>query len=386
MRPRNDVPVVDRNDVLRLRMSRHQLAAGTSATGIKDLALLDYGIQDTGSDGSSWAIALRGVVDPDPSELAIAWTLRGAPHAYRRADLAEIAVATAPWSDADASKRIFDAAAPLKAEGIPTLEALRTVAGHMRALASSSATKGEVSGGLTEVLAPPFLRPCAVCKSTHIYEQPFRLSALQAGLALDPGTSPPVLRRVTRLRAPMYGRLAGEALPQFDVVRNHLRFYGPARMSDVATFVDALQKEVKAHWPADAVEVAVAGVDPAGRSEPWFVLEDDLGELGGGGGGRDRSVLLLGSHDPYLQGRDRELVVPDPDRRKELWRTIGRAGAILRDREVAGLWRPRTSGRRLTVRLEPWTRLTKADRTAVDEQAERLARHRDVELAGVTEE
>ena len=384
MSRRGDEPVIDRRDVLRFRMRRHQLAPGTTASGVGDLAVLDYGVQDTGSDGSSWALALRGVVQPDPSELAIVWTLRGAPHAYRRADLAEIAVATAPWSDADASKRIFDASAPLKAAGIPTLEALRTVAGHMRALTSSPATKGEVSGGLTEVLDPPFLRPCSVCRTTHIYEQPFRLSALQAGLALDPGTSPPVLRRVARLRAPMYGRLAGEALPRFDVVRNHLRFYGPARMSDVAKFVDALQKEVKAHWPDDAVEVGVAGVEPAGRPEPWFVLKGDLDELGGGGG--ERSVLLLGSHDPYLQGRDRELLVPDANRRKELWRTIGRAGAILRDGEVAGLWRPRTSGRRLTIRLEPWTRLTKADRTAVDEQAERLARHRGVELAGVTEE
>ncbi|MGH9138384.1 MAG: DNA glycosylase AlkZ-like family protein [Acidimicrobiales bacterium] len=141
----------------------------------------------------------------------LAWTLRGAPHADRRSDLAAVAVATAPYSEADAAKRIFDAAKPLTAAGIPVLEALRTVAGHRRGIASSPTVKGDASTRLTALLDAPNLRFCRPCNATHAYEQPFRLAALQAGLLLDAGTSPPVLRRARRLRPPAHRRHAGEA-------------------------------------------------------------------------------------------------------------------------------------------------------------------------------
>jgi hypothetical protein len=78
--------------------------------------------------------------------------------------------------------------------------------------------------------------------------------------------------------------------------------------------------------------------------------------------------------------------VADEARRKDLWRVLGRPGAVVADGEVVGTWRPRASGKRLTVRVEPWGRLKGRDRALVSEQAERLAAHRGVSLADVVEE
>ena len=97
-------------------------------------------------------------------------------------------------------------------------------------------------------------------------------------------------------------------------------------------------------------------------------------------------MRLLGPHDPYLQLRDRELLVADETRQKDLWRMLGRPGGIVADGELIGTWRPRTSGKKLTVRMELWGPLSGRDRALVEEEAERLAAHRGDVLTGIVEE
>ena len=262
------VPIdLTRADVLGARVRAQQLdrPAGTLA----DTAVLDLGVQDTGPDGGLWALAMRGVdvAALDDDALATVWTLRGAPHLYRRADLPGVAAATAPFSDADAGKRIFDAAKPLKAAGIPNLTALDTVAATMRSIVTEPTVKGEMSRRLTEQLDDPYLRYCVPCAATHVHEMPFRLAALRAGLELQPGTSPPVLQRIPGFT------VADTAPERLDVVRAYLRLYGPATPKHVAGYLDAPVADVTARWPDDVVEVSVDG-------ERRWVLAADADRLG----------------------------------------------------------------------------------------------------------
>jgi hypothetical protein len=354
-----------RRDVLAFRVRAQQLGRATGS--LEDTAVLDLGVQDTGTDGAAWALALRGLPDPPADGLVLLWTLRGAPHVYRRADLGGIAAATAPFSDADAAKRMFDAARPLTAAGIPVLEGLDTVAARMREIVDRPTVKGELSARLTAVLEEPYLRDCVPCGAIHTYEQPFRLAALRAGLELESGTSPPVLR-------PVPGFVAETSAPErLDVVRGYLRLLGPATHKHVAEYLDATLKDVKAHWPADAVEVTVEG-------ERRWVLADDADRLAGE---PPAGTVLLGSHDLYLQARDRATIVPDPARAKELWRTIGRPGAVLADGDVVGTWRARKAGKQLDLTVEPFGPVSSRRRAALDEQAERLAAHRGLGLRSV---
>jgi hypothetical protein len=358
-----------RRQVLDLRVHAQQL--DRAAGGLADTAVLDLGVQDTGPDGGLWALALRGVDAAGLPEgaLATVWTIRGAPHLYRREDLPAVAAATAPFSEADAGKRIFDAAKPLRAAGIGMLEALDAVAAAMRSLVTEPMVKGEMSGRLAELMPEPYLRHCRPCDATHLYEQPFRLAALRAGLELEPGTSPPVLR-------PVPGLVPSETVPaRFDVVRGCLRLLGPATPKLVAGYLDAPVKDVQARWPEDAVEVSVDG------ERRWLLAEDAgrLDALPAAGGTR-----LLGPYDLFLQARDRGLLVPDAARATALWPVLGRPGAVLVDGEVAGTWRPRKAGSSLTVTVEPWRSPTAALRAAVTAEAERLAAFRRATLEEVT--
>jgi hypothetical protein len=102
----------------------------------------------------------------------------------------------------------------------------------------------------------------------------------------------------------------------------------------------------------------------------------------------DRELLrLLGGFDLFLQGKDRDLIVPDRSKHKALWPILGRPGAVLSGSEIVGTWRPKTAGKQFTLRLDLWTTtLSKPDRKRVEVEAERLAAHRGLELAGVVEE
>lgn len=129
---------------------------------------------------------------------------------------------------------------------------------------------------------------------------------------------------------------------------------------------------MKRHWPDDAVEVAPG---------EW-VLADDADALGEGpaSGG---VVRLLGPYDPYLQTRDRERLVPDEGHRRDLWRVLGRPGAIALDGDIVGTWRPVTKSKRFGITIDGWRRLTRPERVAVEAEAERLAEHRGLAFAGV---
>ena len=358
-----------RAQALAHRIHAQQLDRAEAERAITDAAIFDFGVQDTGRDGASWALANRGVPVHDAAELeaspdvALAWTLRAAPHYYRRADLPDVLVATSPLSDRDAAKRLIGADKPLKEAGIPPTAGLTEVATQMRHVVTRPLVKGEVSSQLTAQLDPPYLRYCRSCKATHSWEVPFRIGALYAGLELEPGTSPPVLRRIPgwprRAPGPAPDPMAAPASLQ--PIRNYLRFLGPATPKDVAAFLDS----------------PVAEID--GR--PGWIL-GEVGDIE-----RDRELLrLLGGFDLFLQGKDRDLMVPDASKHKTLWPILGRPGAILSGTEIVGTWRPKTAGREFTLRLQLWNTLSKLNRKRLDLEAERLAAHRGLELAAIVED
>ena len=357
---------VSREQVLRFRVRAQELDRPGPTEASTAAAILDLGVQDTGPDGARWALALRGWA-PDPDELFSAWTLRGAPHLYRRTQAAAVAAAVAPLSEADAAKRVFDASRPLKQAGIPVLDALDRVADEMRSVVTRPTVKGDVSGALHHRLPEPYQRYCRPCGTVHLYEQTFRLSALRAGLELRPGTSPPVLERIPHWRGPV-----AEVDPTLDPVRGVLRLLGPCTPRHVAGYLDAPVKDVKQHWPGDAERVTVEG-------EERHVLAEDVDRLAAPPDDEE-VVRLLGPFDLFLQARDRELIVPDEAHRKDLWRVLGRPGAVLVGHEVRGSWRPRASGRKLRLAVEAWAPLPD-----LTEQAERLAAFRGVTFDGFTD-
>jgi hypothetical protein len=77
---------------------------------------------------------------------------------------------------------------------------------------------------------------------------------------------------------------------------------------------------------------------------------------------------LLPSGDTFFLGADRALLVPDADRRQELWPSRVWPGALLLDGDVAGTWRRAEA----TMTIRPWRCLSPAERHAVEAEAHAL--------------
>jgi hypothetical protein len=79
------------------------------------------------------------------------------------------------------------------------------------------------------------------------------------------------------------------------------------------------------------------------------------------------AARLLPSGDAYylLHSTDRELLVPEADRRGALWTSRVWPGAVLVGGEVVGIWRRANAD----LTIQPWRRLSSAERAAVEEEA-----------------
>lgn len=83
-------------------------------------------------------------------------------------------------------------------------------------------------------------------------------------------------------------------------------------------------------------------------------------------------MRFLPPRDPYTQMRDRETIIAKKHHR-EVWRSVGEPGAVLADGQIAGTWRPRKSGRTLTLTLAMFQSLTTDLRRQLREEADHVA-------------
>ena len=147
-----------------------------------------------------------------------------------------------------------------------------------------------------------------------------------------------------------------------ELARRHLHVVGPSTPDAFARWAGVPPPRARARYAELAPELLAIDT-PIGeawilaRDEPSFRAHPDP----------PATARLLPSGDAYwlLQGRDRELVVPDARRRGELWTPRVWPGALLVAGEVVGTWR--RAGR--TVEVAPWRSLSADEQAAVEAEA-----------------
>ena len=152
---------------------------------------------------------------------------------------------------------------------------------------------------------------------------------------------------------------------RYELARRYLHVFGPTT------------PESFAQWAGIGLEQGIAAFDGLGGSltpvripigDAWILTRDEPAFRAPEAPAA--AARLLPSGDAYflLQGADRELLVPSAERRSSLWTSRVWPGAVLVEGEIVGTWRRAGP----TMTMQPWRRLSRKARDAIQAEAEAL--------------
>ncbi len=353
---------------LHRRLGAGHAAEAAAATGLQDLP-----------PGSALAALAARVDDAGPDAaavpaLALVPSVRGAARLVPVADLEVFTTALLPPDEKAARGLIGSATRSLDKYGIAALDAMERVTAAVRdALSDGPLARDDFHQALRDRLDDELLPWCSSCRSHHVAPALWRSAGLHGALAIMPGGG----RGATFVAAPPAPAFDGD--PGAELVRRFLRAYGPATPDELADWAGISGPHARRLWRRVEPELADAPLD--GRDTE--ILEADATRLAGPPAS-DGGARLLPPSDPYLDQRDRETLLPDPELRKRVRRPAGNPGVVLVAGALAGLWSAkRATGGVLRVEVEALGNEAAQAGDALEEEAARLGRVRGAAEATV---
>jgi len=152
---------------------------------------------------------------------------------------------------------------------------------------------------------------------------------------------------------------------RLELARRYLHIYGP-------TTPEAFDR-----WSGIGGRPGAAAFEALGGSltpvrtptgPAWILSQDEVSFRAAPGPAAPARLLPSGDAYFLLHGTDRELLVPDAKRRGALWTPRVWPGGVLVAGEIAGTWRRADAA----MTVQPWRRLSGAERDAVAAEAESL--------------
>jgi hypothetical protein len=339
-------PTVSRGQVLAWRLWAQGLQTRLPATR-RDEAVRPIGLRTGGPDSAviGWYARAEGV-RPDDVRTALEerrWVEAPSLRGFRVLDPADLGAVTAgalPVDDAALGDR-------LRRRGVATAtdpaELVRAgVAAARAALDAAPRTVGELSQAVTATLPAEVSAYCGPCDAVHVDVGLFALIELSVGWVRTVGGDALtyVLPEQWLADPPVRDAAEGAAA----LLAWHLRAHSPTTPTELAAYLGIGTAEATRRW-ARAPELAEVTYDGRRAWVPAADLDALCAAVPADG------VRLLPPYDAALDVPDRATVVPDQQRRKEVWRVAANSGLAFVDGAVSCAWRARKDGRRLTVRL-----------------------------------
>ena len=172
-------------------------------------------------------------------------------------------------------------------------------------------------------------------------------------------------------------KLVPSAQGTAELARRFLHAYGPATPRAFADWLGSTPAQAKRLW--QEIEAELDPVTAAGKKA--FILQSDRESFRRAD--TEESLLLLGPHDPYLDIRDRAILLEDTAAQRQVWRTVGNPVVILKGGKIIGIWKTRTQRENLSVSTTLWEPLSTPEQRELERQMEGYASFRGLALQGI---
>ncbi|MEA5153271.1 winged helix DNA-binding domain-containing protein [Raineyella sp.] len=390
------VEKVSKGDVIAFRLRAHHLLERSDADGLLDVTGR-CGIQNSPPGSALLALharvrdITRQRVDEavaDDRSLVQTWCMRGAPFYVPTADAPVFTTGVLPPTEATMRHFLLGAGPAVDRLGMSLTEAVALTEAEIGDVLSG---RGLAIDELGTELAGRIARRLPL-EQRDIWEEegPYAPGQPLGEAVVHFCVRILTLRRVvcfaprTRNRAPfvLATEWLGQPIPDTDpetarteLLRRYLHCYGPSTRADFAAWLGIRAGDTDPWW-----RLLADGLTQVEFGGTAWILTEDLDALRSGA--TPQGVRLLPPHDPYVQARDREMIV-EKKHHRDVWRTIGDPGTILADGAIIGTWRPRRTGRTLTITVRTFGALSSRHRTALQDEAEQIAPLRDASAAVV---
>ncbi|TML44532.1 MAG: winged helix DNA-binding domain-containing protein [Actinobacteria bacterium] len=220
------------------------------------------------------------------------------------------------------------------------------------------------------------LRAAYMAERLHAHLKGTRMTDREVGRALGVGnalryaaTTGTVAIRWDGARAPTVWTVAAAEIDPADarreLARRYIHIFGPATADGFARWAGISRRSATGAFAS--LESSLLPIrSPLG--DEWLLTEDEPTIRAGGTVAAPARLLPSGDTYFLLDGAARELLVPREDQRQRLWTPRVWPGAVLVEGEIRGTWRRSHH----TVRIEPWARLSRGTRDAIEVEANAL--------------
>ncbi len=330
-------------------------------------AIAACGIQEFPPGWAPVALHARTKGDLDSRKTVLVNAMRGAPHLVPKKDLAVFTRALVPDDQKGLRSLIGKGLAKeLDEQGLKVEFALEQVSEAAReGLADGPLGRDEFHQAMRERLPKKLLPWCSGCKSHHVRPGLWRALG-PLGVTVMPGKATYALAKPSNM---------SDEKARAELARRFLNCFGPATHTHLASWAQVAPSHAKAMFEQIEDELAEVRL---GDRKAWIIASDEKR--------LDRppkasGVRMIGGFDPWVAQPDRDSLVPEKARRRQMFPPIGRPGVVLVDGEHRALWRARKKGKGLSIEVE-WFKKKKAD---LETEARAIARLRGANSAELGE-